>query len=284
MLAYFNGRFMDKSEIHISPDDRGFLFADGVYEVVVAVNGRLFRMADHMARLERSLRELRIPAPDLSGMESICMRLLKENSLLETDALLYFQFTRGAAPRKHFFPAADTPPTVYMTAIPYARPAEMLEKGAGIRLVPDIRWSRCDIKSISLLPNVLASQDARVHGDYESVYHRDGAVTEGSHTNFAAVYDGVFHTYPLCHYILPGITRMAVLEICRDFDIPLREWPVLLERLPWADECMVLGSSTEVMPVVRINGKPVGDGTPGPVTRKIQTELRARMTGESVGG
>ena len=241
-----------------------------MYEVIRCYNGRLFRAADHFERLRRSMRELRIAPPGETDFDRLAEELLHENRLANADATLYIQITRGVAPRKHAFPTADTPPTVYAAAAPFHLPREKLERGIKAILAPDIRWARCDIKSISLLPNVLASQQAAEQGAGEALFVRDGAVTEGTHTNFCAVFDGQLLTYPKTHYVLPGITREVVLGLCGELGIPFREFPVLEKELPRADELMVLGTVSEVLPVVQVNHWTVGDGKPGPITRKLQ--------------
>ena len=160
MLVYFNGEYLPGDEVRVSPDDRGFTFGDGVYEVIRAYEGRLFRAGDHVRRLARSLGELRIQAPVLDGpggIAAVAGELIRRNGLAGGDAAIYVQVTRGAAPRKHAFPPPGTPPTVYLTASPLSPAREAWENGVGVTLVPDIRWTRCDIKAVALLPSVLAS-------------------------------------------------------------------------------------------------------------------------------
>ena len=164
MIVYFNGQFMPKNEVKISPDDRGFLFADGAYEVIRAYHGKLFKIDRHIERMTRSLRELRIKEPEQEIYEDVAEELIQNNDLLNGEALIYIQVTRGAAPRRHAFPGSDTPPTVYAYASPFQPFPERLTHGVKITLVPDIRWTRCDIKSVSLLPNVLANQAAQQAG------------------------------------------------------------------------------------------------------------------------
>ena len=270
MIVYLNGDYLPKENARISVDDRGFLFADGTYEVVRIYNGRLFRFPDHLNRLERSLREIRINSNDLPDLLGIAEKLIQNNSLSEADANLYIQITRGAAPRNHRFPARGTPSTVYVTAYPAEPPLEQWEQGVRVILVPDIRWNRCDIKSISLLPNVLASQSAKDAEAHEAIFVRNGTITEGTHTNFAAVFGNRLWTHPADNHILDGITRDVTLEICPRIDVDVIEEAIPEKKLQEADECLLLGSTTEIMPVVQINSSPVGNGLPGPVTRKLQ--------------
>jgi D-alanine transaminase len=280
MITYFNGEFLPKEAVRISPDDRGFLFADGAYEVIRAYEGSLFRLTAHLQRLENSLHGLRITVPDTKKLQDVAIQLIERNDLASGDAALYIQITRGVAPRTHSFPPADTAPTVYMSAWPFHAAPQRLEHGVRVILVPDVRWSRCDIKSVALLPNVLASQQAKENEAYEAVFVRDGIVTEGSHANFAAVFDGQLVTHPKTHQILPGITRQVVLELCEELDLPYRELPISETELRGAHELMLLGTTTEVMPVVQVDHWPVADGQPGPLTKTLQQAFRQLMSSE----
>lgn len=274
MLVYFNGRIREKEEVSISPDDRGFLFGDGVYEVIVAYKGRLFKAGAHFDRLRRSLAALRIREPDMTVLRNVSEKLIHENGLDSGQATVYIQITRGSAPRKHAFPAEDVPPTVYASASVFDPPEKEWAEGVNVILLPDMRWLRCDIKTVSLVPNVLACQQAKEQNAREAVFVRDGFVTEGSHTSFCAVFDGTLVTHPENRYILPGITRQVILDLCRDIHIPVEICPIPETRLVTAEECMLLGTTTEVMPVIRIGEQMVGTGKPGPVTRKLQMSLR----------
>jgi len=286
MLVYFNGEYLPGDEVRVSPDDRGFTFGDGVYEVIRAYEGRLFRAGDHVRRLARSLGELRIQAPVLDGpggIAAVAGELIRRNGLAGGDAAIYVQVTRGAAPRKHAFPPPGTPPTVYLTASPLSPAREAWENGVGVTLVPDIRWTRCDIKAVALLPSVLASQQAVERGVEEAVFCRDGWVTEGAHTNYCAVFDGVLVTHPANNLILDGITRRVVLGLCAELGIPTREAPIPAGELMSAAEMMILGTTTEIKPVVHVDGKQVADGRPGPVTRRLQAAFRALVAAETGG-
>jgi D-alanine transaminase len=281
MVAYFNGQFLPKERIAVSPDDRAFLFADGVYEVIRSYQGRPFLLEDHFGRLKRSLQEVRIAAPDLKDVREAVARLILENRLAGGDALIYIQITRGTAPRKHVFPDPPVLPTVYITATPYEPDKKALNEGVGVLLAPDIRWSRCDIKTVSLLPNVLACQQAREKGAYESVFVRDGMVTEGTHTNVCAVFNGWLVTHPEDHSILSGITRKRVLYLCLETGISFEEAPIPSHQLSMASEIMLLGTMTEIMPVVRVDDWTVGNGKPGPVCIKLQEAFRSLTAAES---
>lgn len=277
MIVYFNGRFMPKEDVRISPDERGFLLADGAYEVIRAYDGALFRAREHVQRMQRSLRELRMVMPRGRALDEVGEELIRRNNLDGADATLYVQVTRGEALRKHSFPEEGTPPTIYASVAPFEPSLSKQEKGVSIILVPDIRWARCDIKSVALLPNVLASQQAKECGAEEAVFVRDGVVTEGSHTNFCAVFGTKVVTHPCTYHILAGITRQIVLELCTDLGIPNEESPIPEERMHDADEMMIVGTTTEIMPIVQVNGWQVGDAKPGPITRKLQQAF-ARIT------
>lgn len=275
MICYLNGEYVDHASARVSVDDRGFLFADGVYEVIRVYNGRPFQMGPHMTRLKYGLGELRIAADFVDELPAIAERLLDENNLRSGDATIYMQVTRGAAPRKHAFPAAETPPTVYVIAKPFKNhPEKYWTDGVAALTVPDTRWSRCDIKSIALLPNVLANQSAHEAGAFEAIFVRDGVLIEGSHSNLWGVIDGEALTYDACGYILSGITRNLVLERADEAGVVAREAPVRLDRLVEIKELFLTGTTTEIMPVVKLDDHVIGDGTPGPVTRKLVAAYR----------
>ena len=273
-IVYFNGEFLPKEQVHVSPDDRGFLFGDGVYDVTLTYGGRLFRIDDHLQRMANGLKALEITGIDVDGLGTVGKELIKRNNLDSYSQALYLQVTRGVARRTHHFPTTDIPPTVYATISPFARKGDP-EHGAPIITVPDVRWSRCDIKSICLLPNCLANQKAKEQGAHEAFFVRDGAVLEGAASSFFAVFDGVVSTPPLTNYVLPGVTRKVVLELCAKHEIPTRLESVFQQHLLDADELFIAGTTTEVVPVTAVDGIPVGDGKPGPVARKI-SELFTR--------
>jgi len=280
VLAYLNGSFLARSSATVSVEDRGFIFGDGVYEVWRVVNGRLFETERHLARLAFGLRELRIAAPEsltVGGIEQIADRLLRESGLENGEATFYVEVTRGAAPRAHQFPVASTPPTVYATVNRFTPPEELRARGATAITIPDIRWLRCDIKTIQLLPNVLAKQAAVEVGAVDALMVRDGVVTEGSHANVVGVLDGVIRTHPTNHLILPGITRAIVLDMARGFGIPVSEEPFTEADITRLDELFLAGTTTDVMPIVRVNERPIANGTPGPITLRLLDEFRAYL-------
>jgi D-alanine transaminase len=202
-------------------------------------------------------------------VKQISQELIKRNGLESGNALVYFQVTRGVAPRVHGFPK-DVPPSVYGYAAPLV-PRFDPEVGVAAVTVPDTRWARCDIKVVSMVANCLANQQALDEGAFEALFVRDGAVLEGTHTSMFAIVDGEVRTAPLTNYILPGITRNIVVELCRAAGLPIRETPVLLNQFRRADEVFLAGTTAEVLPVVRVDGKVVGNGKPGPLTTRIRS-------------
>jgi D-alanine transaminase len=280
MIVYLNGSFLPKEQALVPVEDRGFIFGDGVYEVWRIVNGQLFESDRHMARLTRGLGELRIAPPAdaaLVRIQEIADRLIAENGLADGEGTLYLEITRGVAPRAHHFPPAGTAPTVFAMARPFVPPEELRAKGVTAVTVPDIRWMRCDIKTIQLLPNVMAKQAATERGAFEAILVRDGVVTEGSHANVIGVIGGEIRTHPTNNLILPGITRAVVLELARGAGIPVREEPFLASELPRVDELFIAGTTADVMPIVRVDDHMIGRGVPGPIAQRLQRELRAHI-------
>lgn len=278
MLVYLNGQYLPIEEARVPVEDRGFLFADGLYEVIRVYNGRIFALEPHLRRLADGLRALRIGFTGLDELGPIAERLLDENGLRSGDATIYIQVTRGAAPRAHAFPSPDVPPTVYVAARPFTPyPAAYYENGVKAITVPDTRWTRCDIKTVALIANVLANQQAKEAGAFEALFVRDGVVIEGSHSNLFAVFGDTLVTYPASNYILAGITRSIVLDIAAELGIPVRQGPILADQLFAAGELFLSGTTTEVMPVVQVDGRPIADGRPGPVTQRIQRAFRERI-------
>lgn len=262
------GRFGPKSEIRISPDDRGFMFADGVYEVIRSYDGRLFCLAEHMSRLSRSLAELRISVGRPERIPELARTLLERNELSRADGTVYIQVTRGAFPRQHVFPKQPVVPTLYMEANRLlARPG--LKDGVACCTCPDTRWARCDIKSIALLPNLLAGQHAAERGCYEALFVRGGCLTEGSHTSIFAVSGRTLITHQLDNSVLPGITRSVILRLAAELGLGLEERAVRVEELAGIDELFLSCTTAEVLPVVSVDAKPVGSGKPGPVTLQL---------------
>ena len=277
-VVYLNGEYLPAVDAKISVDDRGFLFSDGIYEVTPSYRGRLFGWDRHLQRLLKGLCELRIDQ-EVAGLKAMHDRLLAENGLEDAEtALVYLQITRGAAPRTHAFPKDPVPPTVYAFARAWRRPSpERWEQGFEAVSVPDRRWARADIKTVSLLPNVLAQQASVDAGVDDALLVRDGMAVEGAHQNFFAVFGDTLVTHPASNVILHGITRGYVLEIARELGIPVEERAIMMESMKFADEAFFTGTTTEVRPTTRIDGQPVGSGEVGPVTRRLAEAFRARI-------
>lgn len=271
-VVYLNGQYIDRAQATVSVDDRGFLFGDGVYEVTRARGGRLFEGERHERRLERNLAGLEITLPvgmTPASLSEIALRLLRENDLTQAETLVYLQVTRGVAPRVHQFPAADTTPTVYVSVGAFTPPDALRTRGVAGVTYPDIRWSRCDLKVVNLLPNVLAKQYAVTKAAYEAFYVRDGVLTEGASTNFFAVVDGEVRTHPKSNFILPGITRDVLIDLATDEGIRVREEPLWTEELARASEMFLTSTINDVMPIVALDGRTIGNGRPGPITTRL---------------
>jgi len=270
-IAYVNGRYLPQREAAVNIEDRGYQFADGVYEVVHLYDGRLIDEDRHLGRLERSLRELRLPQPmSRAALRHVLLELARRNHL--HDGLLYMQITRGVARRDHAFPAGQVPPSVVATIRripPY--PADVEAWTAAAITHPDERWARCDIKTVALTPNVLARQAAREQGALEAILvDRNGMVTEGAATSFWLVdRAGVLRTRQLDHGILPGCTRDALIALMAENGIEFAERAFSRDELADAREAFITAATTFVRPIVRIDGSPVGDGAVGPVTRLL---------------
>jgi D-alanine transaminase len=275
MIAYFNGRFLQEDEIRISPDDRGFLFADALYEVVRSYEGRLFEARAHWDRLGYGARALRFKTVDFHDLTGVAETLIRENGLTRGDATVYVQVTRGQAPRSHAFPSPEAPLTIYASARPFVPVRSPLE-GVSVILVSDQRWSRCDIKTVGLTANILAHQQALDHQASEALFVRDGAVMEGTHTNLFSVLGGTVVTPPRTNYILGGITRRVILELCKDCSIPVCERPIFESEILEADEIMVVGTTMEITPVLRLNGRSLRSAVPGEITRRLSNAFREK--------
>ncbi len=267
-LVYLNGAFLPPAEARVSAFDRGFIFGDGVYEVIPVYGGRLFRLSHHLARLDSSLREIHLHNPLTPGeWQAVFQRLVA--AVAARDQYIYLQITRGVAPRDHAFPAQVTP-TVFAYSQPLRTPpAEQIAQGISAVTLADIRWRRCDIKAIALLANAMLRSEAIAAGAAEAILVRDGFMTEGSASNIFVVKNGELVTPPKGPFILPGITRDLVLELAATHRVPHRERDVREEELHGADELWLTSSTKEILPITRLNGKPVGDGKPGPLHARL---------------
>jgi D-alanine transaminase len=270
--VYLNGEFLPKEKATLLPDDRGFIFADGVYEVIKYYNGKPFRYAHHLERLERSLKEIQIGFENLTGLELVFRKLLEENNHAGIQTGVYIQITRGVNKRVHHFPS-EIQPTVYAFAFPFPSLTDNLENGIKVITREDIRWLRCDIKSVALLANTMLYNQAVEAGAGECILIRDGKVTEATHSSVLAVKNGTVITHPLSNLILPGVTRNVILEICAENNIPVEERAFSEKELVEMDELIIAGTGSEITPVVQINDKPVGNKKPGEMTRFLQLKF-----------
>jgi D-alanine transaminase len=279
MRIYLNGRFVPAESATVPITDRGMLFGDGIYEVTRAAGGDFIELQRHLNRLTRNLKELsiRVPAERVAELVEASRTLLQENAP-DGDALVYWQVTRGAAPRVHHFPPPGTLPTIFATATPVTLPHATRARGAVAITTPDIRWARCDIKTVNLLPNVLAKQRAVEAGADEAIFVRDGIVTEGASSNVFAMLEGELRTHPSSPYILGGITRDVVLELAHEIGLTVRAEPLLADDVFRADELLFTSTVNDVMPIVQVDGRPIGSGRPGPVANRLYAAFLDRIS------
>src|SRR5205823_4652996 len=282
--AYVNGRYVDHRDASVHIEDRGYQLADGVYEVVGVRDGKLIDEAPHINRLDRSLRELRIAWPVSRPALGFVMRELMRRNRLR-DGLVYMQVTRGVARRDHAFPTTPVKPALVLTTKNTKHLGADPGPGVAVKSHPDIRWERCDIKTVALLPNVLAKQAARESGAYEAwLVDEKGRVTEGASTNaWIVTPDNELVTRQTDHGILAGITRGSLKSIANDLQLKIVERPFTLAEAKKAKEAFVTSATSFVLPVVRIDGETVGDGKVGPAARRLREEyVRFATAGEKV--
>jgi D-alanine transaminase len=272
-LANINGEQVPLAEAKVPALDRGFLFGDAVYEVLRVYDGKPWLEDEHFRRFERSLTSVHISGVDIPRMRRRMHETIRAGGFRE--ALAYLQVTRGAAPRAHPFPAGATP-LEFLYVAEFRDPyAQAREEGGCVITHPDLRWERCDVKSTNLLANVLAMQAAKEAGCVEAILALpDGTLTEGTHTSFFGVLHGSVLTRPNSNAILPGITRGLVLRLAERAGVPVREQVLKRDDLAEVSELFLTGTTSEVLPLVKVDGRPVGDGRPGPVTRRLQEAYR----------
>lgn len=280
-VCYLNGQYLPLADARISPLDRGFLFADSVYEVLPVFDGRMFRFREHFNRLARSLREIRMASPHAHEEWLVLLEeLVRQNG--GGNMYVYVQVTRGMEfGRNHAFPAQATPTVFAMASLLPAMTAEQRERGLSAITVEDFRWGRCDIKATALLPNVLMKQQAVDANAQEAILVRDGEVLEGSSTSIFIVRKGVAATPVNSNRILPGTTRDVALELAGGL-MPVEIRRIRVDELRAADEVWLAAATRDVLPITRIDGKPVGSGLPGPLWQKISAafmQLRERLAG-----
>lgn len=267
-IVFLNGEYEAADQAKVSVFDRGFLLGDGVYEVIPAYSGALFRLEEHLTRLQQSLDAIHLKNPySVSQWRTLLHELVQKNN--HVDSSVYLQVTRGVAVRDHAFPA-DAQPTVFaMVNMITPLSAKYYEKGVSAITLDDNRWSRCNIKAISLLPNVLLRQQAVDQGVTEAILIREGFVTEGAASNAFAVIDGVVTTPPKSQHLLPGITRDLVVAMAQKHGIPNAEKDISFAQLQAADEIWLTSSTKEILPVTQLDEKPVGSGAPGDIWQRM---------------
>jgi D-alanine transaminase len=272
MWVFFNGNIVEQSSVTISPFDRGFQFSDGVYEVIKYYPKKFFKLQEHIIRLQNSLRAIDIPSPSLDNIETILWELITKNNIEHSPANVYIQITRGMQfPRRHNF-TTDMKPTFFITVEKFMSRKEEMLKGVKVGLEEDIRWHRCDIKSTSLIANVMSKHHAAQRGLSEMIWHRNGNITEGTHSNICFIKENKLFTPPLSNFILPGITRKVVLNLCKQFDIPTVEKEISINELIEFDEAVLLGTVTEITPIISFDGINTHLGKPGPICKLLQRE------------
>jgi D-alanine transaminase len=275
-IAFVNGAFVPEAEAVVSIFDRGFLFADGVYEVIAIVDGRFVDDGPHLDRLERSLAEIQLALPmPRPSLHAMLAELMQRNAV--TEGLVYMQVTRGVAERDFAFPEVQKP-----SIVAYARALNVIAHpraaaGASAILVPDQRWARRDIKSIALLPQVLAKQAAKAANAFEALMVEDGHLTEGGSATLFLVKDGALHTHPLGTDILPGITRQRTFALAAARGIAITERMVTADELRGADEAFVTSATAFVMPIVRVDNVAIGNGSPGPISTQLRADYVASV-------
>jgi D-alanine transaminase len=280
-MLYVDGNWVEPGEAAVQPEDRGYNFGDGIYEVVRIYKGRLYQWDAHVARLYRSAREIKMELTwTAEELGQLAQQLLAKNGITpEDDANLYLQISRGAAPRLHDIPSGIRP--VIMAFVRRKeRPLADMKKGLTAQLIPDIRWLRCDIKTLNLLGAVLVKQYAKDAGAQESILHRDGIITECSASNLFAVKNGALYTHPADNLILHGITRQTVIDLAKMNGIRVHEEAFDIEFLKQADELFLTSTTAEVMPIVSVDGAAVGDGQVGPMVQKLQALFEEHIYAE----
>ncbi len=277
-IAYVNGQYLPHSDAYVHIEDRGYQFADGIYEVCVVVNGRYWDMEGHLARMSRSLGELSMQAPmAMRALKVVMGEVVRRNRL--KNALVYMQVTRGVAPRNHAFPPDGTPPALIITArrFDFDQSDAKAAKGIAVITQPDIRWGRVDIKTVGLLPNALAKEAATKAGAAEALLVRDGYITECSSSNAWIVDEtGAIITHPKNHSILGGITRQTAIACAEELQIKVIERAFTVEEAMAAPEVFLTSATSFVMPIVSIDGSEIGGGKPGPVALRLREAYKAR--------
>ncbi|KPG73283.1 D-amino-acid transaminase [Enterococcus sp. RIT-PI-f] len=271
MKVLWNQDIVEREQVKIDIEDRGYQYGDGIYEVIRVYDGQCYMLTEHLERLTRSAQKIKLSLPyDASQIALDLQRLLAAEGI--DDGEIYLQITRGiASPRNHLFPAAGSvQPVLTANVIPFERPAAMQQKGLTATVIPDQRWLHCDIKSLSLLGNLLSLDEAVEKGFDDALLQRDGFFTEASASNLWFVLDGTLYTHPDGPLVLPGITKIKVRELCRELGLSLKEEAVPVARLGEFQECFLTNSVWEIVPVVSVDGQLIGHGERGAITTLLQ--------------
>jgi len=275
-LAYVNGKIMPIDEAKVPIEDRGYNFGDAVYEYIASYQGKLFCLEEHLDRLERSMAALSFPKMSRDEIRQ-AIRELFERSGIER-AGIYLQISRGVAPRDHAYPETSQPQFMMTVRPVHEKPPEFRHEGATAITVTDLRWGRCDVKTVQLLANAMAKQQAVQAGVFDAIFVSDaGVVREATSSNVMIVKNGQLVTHPLTEQILPGITRQVILEICNERKLPVEERYFDLDTLYAADEVFLTGTVTEVLPIISIDGRTIGDGTVGPIAQELYQALLEKI-------
>lgn len=272
VFMLYNEEILQRKNV-VDIEDRGYQFGDGVYEVIGVYNGRPMMMEEHMERLERSAKEIQLKLPyKIADLKSKLMELVARNDIEE--GIIYMQVSRGVADRWHQFPAADVPAVIVAYTRAEERMTTVEDQGATAILTADIRWLRCDIKTLNLLPNVLAKQKAIANHAVEAILHREETVTEASSSNVFMVKAGELFTHPANNFILNGITRRKVLDLCVELNLKVREETYTISDLLVADEVFITATKSDIIPILKIDDHVIGSGNPGLITKRILEKFR----------
>jgi D-alanine transaminase len=274
-LALVNGKIVPLDQARVPIEDRGYQFGDAIYDVIDSYAGKLFCLDLHLDRMERSMKALSFPPIPREKIRGYIVELFEKAGIAK--AGIYVQISRGVAPRNHGFPRDAQPQIIMTIRSSSGLPLELTEHGVKMITVPDLRWGRCDIKTVQLLPNVLAKQQALNAGAFDAIFiAEDGVVREATSSNLFIAKNGVLFTHPLTQNILPGISRRMVLAMCEESGIEIVESFFDVGRMLDADEVFVTGTITDILGVVEIDGKPIGEGTVGPICRRLNRSLVER--------
>lgn len=277
ILGYslWNDKIVKDEEVIINKEDRGYQFGDGIYEVVRVIDGKFFTLNEHLDRFFESAKKIRLTIPyTKEQLENLLKELVKANKL--KTGYVYFQLTRGYAPRVHHFPSDATPVLTGNTVV-MERPFETMKNGVKATFVKDIRWLRCDIKTLNLLGAVLAKQEAVEKECYEAILHRDGVVTECSSSNIFGIKDHILYTHPANNFILNGITRQVVLQCAKEINLEIKEQAFTTEECLQMDEVFLTSTGSEITPIIEIDGQKINNGQIGEWTSKLQSQFNKKI-------